>query len=180
MLARIAALKAEGTEVSLWVARPKPRRRSTLSEAVQRASAHALNDWLAQRERPSQELQAKQARLLKVLAKTALHWKFGRDPWASARISRVHYCSDCSRPDRRQCGVGVSPGDRKFRPGVFPRRPEPAMICHSARAVAFPNSGRSAIVERRRRPVGTSAVNREATRTVEMLLGLAQDQPEQR
>jgi hypothetical protein len=51
----------------------KSKPKSTVSEAVQRASADALNDWLAQRERPSEDLQAKQARLLKILAKRALN-----------------------------------------------------------------------------------------------------------
>lgn len=51
----------------------KPRPRSQVSEAEQRASADALNDWLVQRGGPSKELQAKQARLLKILAKRALH-----------------------------------------------------------------------------------------------------------
>jgi hypothetical protein len=54
-------------------ANSKPRRKGMVSEAERRASTDALNEWLAQRERPSKELQAKQARLLKILAKRALH-----------------------------------------------------------------------------------------------------------
>jgi hypothetical protein len=51
----------------------KPRRRGTVSESERRASANALNDWLAQRKKPNEELQAKQARLMKILAKKALY-----------------------------------------------------------------------------------------------------------
>jgi hypothetical protein len=51
-------------------------------------------------------------------------------------------------------------------------------LCRLSRARPRPNSAGSAIVERRRRSVGTSAVIREATRTVAVLLGLAQEQPE--
>jgi len=76
-------------------------------------------------------------------------------------------------------GAEASRSTRSDRGRDMPRL-RSAMIRHSARAVAFPNSGRSAIVERRHQPAGTSAANRETTRRVEMLLGLAEDQPEQR
>ena len=51
----------------------KPRRKGMVSEGERRESTDALNQWLAQREGPSKELQAKQTRLLKILAKRALH-----------------------------------------------------------------------------------------------------------
>jgi hypothetical protein len=44
-----------------------------VSEAEWRATADALADYLARREKPNEELRAKQARLLKILAKKALH-----------------------------------------------------------------------------------------------------------
>jgi hypothetical protein len=50
---------------------PKSRvkRSGTVSEEKRHVSADLLNDWLAQREKPNDELRAKQARLPKILAK---------------------------------------------------------------------------------------------------------------
>jgi hypothetical protein len=51
----------------------KAKRNGTVSEEERRVSADLLNDWLAQREKSSDELRAKQARLLKILARKALN-----------------------------------------------------------------------------------------------------------
>jgi len=41
----------------------KPGRNGAVSEVERRASTDALNEWFAQRERPSNDLQAKRGRL---------------------------------------------------------------------------------------------------------------------
>lgn len=51
----------------------KAKRSATVSEAEWRATADALTEYLARREKPNEELRAKQARLLKTLAKKLLH-----------------------------------------------------------------------------------------------------------
>ncbi|HEY2808950.1 MAG TPA: hypothetical protein VGI91_09160 [Steroidobacteraceae bacterium] len=53
-----------------------PKIQSQVSRTVseeRRVSTGLLNDWLAEPEKQSDELQANQARLLKILAKKALH-----------------------------------------------------------------------------------------------------------